>query len=122
MAGKAGELAPQDPMNRVTTNTARTRSKGRALSSGVFVSQLDRLRCCLIPLAGSRLSSSDSTELTTISVGVMETQLAVIGGGPGGYAAAFLAADLGVEVPLVHDEPRLGGGCPRRPGIPPRAR
>jgi len=33
------------------------------------------------------------------------TQLAVIGGGPGGYAAAFYAADLGVQVTLVDMEP-----------------
>ena len=41
----------------------------------------------------------------------METQLVVLGGGPGGYAAAFLAADLGMEVTLVEAEPRLGGIC-----------
>jgi dihydrolipoamide dehydrogenase len=29
-----------------------------------------------------------------------QTQLVVIGGGPGGYAAAFLAADLGIETTL----------------------
>ena len=29
------------------------------------------------------------------------TQVAVIGGGPGGYAAAFLAADLGLQVMLI---------------------
>ena len=29
-----------------------------------------------------------------------KTQLAVIGGGPGGYTAAFLAADMGMEVTL----------------------
>ena len=39
----------------------------------------------------------------------METQLVVIGGGPGGYAAAFLAADMGMNVTLVEAEPRLGG-------------
>ena len=34
----------------------------------------------------------------------MHTQLAVLGGGPGGYAAAFMAADLGAEVTLVEAE------------------
>jgi dihydrolipoamide dehydrogenase len=51
----------------------------------------------------------------------MNTQLVVIGGGPGGYAAAFLAADLGMEVTLVDLEPRLGGCCLLRGCIPSKA-
>ena len=39
------------------------------------------------------------------------TQLAVIGGGPGGYAAAFLAADLGMQVALIDQEAHPGGVC-----------
>ncbi len=39
------------------------------------------------------------------------TQVAVIGGGPGGYAAAFMAADLGLRVALVDLEPNPGGVC-----------
>jgi dihydrolipoamide dehydrogenase len=51
----------------------------------------------------------------------METQLVIIGGGPGGYAAAFLAADLGMQVALVDAEPRLGGVCLLRGCIPSKA-
>ena len=51
----------------------------------------------------------------------METQLVVLGGGPGGYAAAFLAADLGMQVTLVDAEPRLGGVCLLRGCIPSKA-
>ncbi len=51
----------------------------------------------------------------------MNTQLAVLGGGPGGYAAAFLAADLGMQVTLVDMEPRLGGVCLLRGCIPSKA-
>ena len=51
----------------------------------------------------------------------MDTQLVVIGGGPGGYAAAFLAADLGMKVTLVDLEPRLGGVCLLRGCIPSKA-
>lgn len=51
----------------------------------------------------------------------MNTQLVVLGGGPGGYAAAFLAADLGVQVALVDLEPRLGGVCLLRGCIPSKA-
>jgi dihydrolipoamide dehydrogenase len=51
----------------------------------------------------------------------MDTELAVIGGGPGGYAAAFLAADLGIRVVLVDQEARLGGVCLLRGCIPSKA-
>ena len=51
----------------------------------------------------------------------MKTQLCVLGGGPGGYAAAFLAADLGMQVTLVDQESRLGGVCLLRGCIPSKA-
>jgi dihydrolipoamide dehydrogenase len=47
-----------------------------------------------------------------------ETELLVIGGGPGGYAAAFRAADLGMEVTMVDVESRPGGECLFRGCIP----
>ena len=47
--------------------------------------------------------------------------IAVIGGGPGGYAAAFLAADLGVKVTLIDAEPNPGGVCLYRGCIPSKA-
>jgi dihydrolipoamide dehydrogenase len=52
---------------------------------------------------------------------VERTGLVVIGGGPGGYAAAFRAADLGLEVTLVDAEARLGGVCLLRGCIPSKA-
>ena len=51
----------------------------------------------------------------------MQTQLVVIGGGPGGYAAAFLAADEGMNVVIVESEGRLGGTCLIRGCIPSKA-
>ncbi len=47
--------------------------------------------------------------------------IAVIGGGPGGYAAAFLAADLGLKVTLVDPELNPGGVCLYRGCIPSKA-
>jgi len=49
------------------------------------------------------------------------TQLVVIGGGPGGYAAAFHAADMGMQVTLVDMEPNPGGVCLYRGCIPSKA-
>jgi dihydrolipoamide dehydrogenase len=47
--------------------------------------------------------------------------LVVIGGGPGGYAAAFHAADLGLHTALVEEDARLGGVCLLRGCIPSKA-
>jgi dihydrolipoamide dehydrogenase len=49
------------------------------------------------------------------------TQLVVIGAGPGGYAAAFYAADLGMQVTLVDSGENPGGVCLYRGCIPSKA-
>ena len=49
------------------------------------------------------------------------TQLAVLGAGPGGYAAAFYAADLGMQVTLIDAEKNPGGVCLYRGCIPSKA-
>ena len=51
----------------------------------------------------------------------MTSQLVVIGGGPGGYPAAFLAADLGMKVTMIDQEPNPGGVCLYRGCIPSKA-
>jgi len=48
-------------------------------------------------------------------------ELVVIGGGPGGYPAAFDAADRGMDVTLVNDEAIPGGVCLHRGCIPSKA-
>jgi len=50
-----------------------------------------------------------------------ETQLLVLGAGPGGYTAAFRAADLGIKVTLVERWPMLGGVCLNVGCIPSKA-
>jgi dihydrolipoamide dehydrogenase len=51
----------------------------------------------------------------------LKTELAVVGAGPGGYAAAFYAADKGKKVILVEHDKRLGGVCLNRGCIPSKA-
>lgn len=51
----------------------------------------------------------------------MHAPVVVLGGGPGGYAAAFMAADQGLDVTLVEMESRLGGTCLLRGCIPSKA-
>ena len=53
--------------------------------------------------------------------GSKTTEIAVIGAGPGGYAAAFRAADLGKRVLLIDQDPQLGGVCLNRGCIPSKA-
>jgi len=49
------------------------------------------------------------------------TQVAIIGAGPGGYPAAFLSADLGLEVTIIDPEDNPGGVCLYRGCIPSKA-
>jgi dihydrolipoamide dehydrogenase len=51
----------------------------------------------------------------------MATRVVVVGAGPGGYAAAFYAADLGMQVTLVDPEKNPGGVCLYRGCIPSKA-
>lgn len=50
-----------------------------------------------------------------------KAEVIVIGGGPGGYAAAFYAADKGKKVVLIEQEKNLGGVCLNRGCIPSKA-
>jgi dihydrolipoamide dehydrogenase len=60
--------------------------------------------------------ASEQTQEST-----QKLRLAVVGGGPGGYAAAFLAADLGMQVTLIDPELNPGGVCLYRGCIPSKA-
>ena len=50
-----------------------------------------------------------------------EKNILIVGGGPGGYTAAFLAADLGMKVTLIDANPKPGGVCLHRGCIPSKA-
>ena len=54
-------------------------------------------------------------------VAPVKTDVVVVGAGPGGYAAAFYAADKGKRVVLVEQDARLGGVCLNRGCIPSKA-
>ena len=51
----------------------------------------------------------------------MQADLVVLGAGPGGYTAAFRAADLGLKVTLIERSPTLGGVCLNVGCIPSKA-
>ena len=54
-------------------------------------------------------------------MGKNKAKLVVIGSGPGGYTAAFRAADLGLDVTLIEKDAKLGGVCLNRGCIPSKA-
>jgi len=64
------------------------------------------------PLTETRNGNSEDTR---------KLRVAVVGGGPGGYAAAFLAADLAMQVTLIDPEVNPGGVCLYRGCIPSKA-
>ena len=55
------------------------------------------------------------------SIDLMEVDVAVLGGGPGGYTAAIRAAQLGAKTACIEKEPELGGTCLRVGCIPTKA-
>src|SRR4030095_16540309 len=66
----------------------------------------------------ARSTSIDRKRLRSDS---MDVDVAVLGGGPGGYTAAIRAAQLGARVACIELEPELGGTCLRIGCIPTKA-
>ncbi|WP_349258723.1 dihydrolipoyl dehydrogenase [Steroidobacter sp.] len=73
------------------------------------------------PAAASSAQTSAAPAATSVSGGSYDFDMVVIGAGPGGYTAAFRAADLGMKVALVERWPQLGGVCLNVGCIPSKA-
>ncbi len=73
------------------------------------------------PTARTKASQPAVPERTSTQGDDSEFDLAVLGSGPGGYTAAFRAADLGLRVALVERYPTLGGVCLNVGCIPSKA-
>ncbi len=71
--------------------------------------------------AGASAGETAATAAATVDGAADRVDLVVLGAGPGGYAAAFRAADLGLEVVLVERHERLGGVCLNVGCIPSKA-
>ena len=72
--------------------------------------------------APAATAPAPNTQAATSSSGAdMQTEVVVIGAGPGGYTAAFRAADLGKSVVLIERYPDLGGVCLNVGCIPSKA-
>ncbi len=73
------------------------------------------------PSAAPPRLAAPSIETGPIAGVERHTQILVLGAGPGGYTAAFRAADLGLEVTLIERWPTLGGVCLNVGCIPSKA-
>ena len=70
---------------------------------------------------GEERKAESSPAVSAAGGGAVEAEVLVLGAGPGGYTAAFRAADLGKRVVLVERYPRLGGVCLNVGCIPSKA-
>jgi dihydrolipoamide dehydrogenase len=73
------------------------------------------------PAAPTKAAAPKPAPAARAEAGAQKAQLVVIGAGPGGYTAAFRAADLGMRVTLVERESALGGVCLNVGCIPSKA-
>ncbi|MGA0033836.1 MAG: biotin/lipoyl-containing protein, partial [Burkholderiales bacterium] len=73
------------------------------------------------PAAASAAAASTKTDISGIKAD-FHAEVVVLGAGPGGYTAAFRAADLGKKVVLIERYPTLGGVCLNVGCIPSKAR
>jgi dihydrolipoamide dehydrogenase len=73
-----------------------------------------------VPISGATVANAPGAARYQGSVD-LEADLLVLGAGPGGYTAAFRAADLGMNVTLVERGPTLGGVCLNVGCIPSKA-
>ena len=71
--------------------------------------------------AEAKVASSPQAAIESSAIVDADCDLVVIGGGPGGYSAAFRAADLGLKVTLVERYPTIGGVCLNVGCIPSKA-
>src|SRR5260364_226294 len=78
-----------------------------------------RVSCC--PCLYRMIIASSTALPRRAAMKNLECDVLVLGAGPGGYAAAFRAADLGLKTILVEREPTLGGVCLNVGCIPSKA-
>ncbi len=98
--------APAPPAARAASPPAPRTSASRAASS---------------PPPPPRASAPSAAAASVTAQPTFGPRLVVIGSGPGGYTAAFRAADLGLQVTLVERSPTLGGVCLNVGCIPSKA-
>ena len=114
-ASQAGTIVSVDVSvgDRVSTGTAVVTIEATAGETEVPVENIEETRKMSAPeIVATETHEADASH---------SAQLVVIGAGPGGYTAAFRAADLGLDVILIERSPVLGGVCLNVGCIPSKA-
>ncbi|MBM4383988.1 MAG: dihydrolipoyl dehydrogenase [Deltaproteobacteria bacterium] len=91
------------------------------VSEGDAILTLDVAEEGVAAAAPARAASAPAPQTAPAPTDGSRVQLLVLGGGPGGYTAAFRAADLGLSVTLVERDATLGGVCTNVGCIPSKA-
>jgi dihydrolipoamide dehydrogenase len=123
------------PATTAGTVTEVLLKRGDKVSKGSLIARLDAAAAAAAPATASpsvppAASPGDTVRMPAPQTGPGEraagefnrtTQLLVLGAGPGGYTAAFRAADLGLKVTLIERWAELGGVCLNVGCIPSKA-
>lgn len=104
------------PSPQAGTIKTLTVKEGDTVGQGTIVGTIQINETTEAPTAATTKPSTANTTATTDAV-----EMLVIGAGPGGYTAAFRAADLGMQTTLIERYDRLGGVCLNVGCIPSKA-
>jgi len=98
-------------------------AEGDLVSQGtvIMVFELATAKATAAPVAAPTAPVATSATGSATGPGDIHGEVVVLGSGPGGYTAAFRAADLGKEVVLIEKNPTLGGVCLNVGCIPSKA-
>ena len=106
------------------TNTVRAEPVEASANPSTSSGRTDMAyKTIITPIAGVNTASAATTSIASNYIGAvdLDCDLMVLGGGPGGYSAAFRAADLGLKVVLVERYATIGGVCLNVGCIPSKA-
>ena len=109
-AAQGGAAQPGGAGESASVPASASQSASARTGQGAAVPQPGSGRAAAVPQAGSYSGQAD-----------LQCDVLVLGAGPGGYSAAFRAADLGLKVVLVERYPTLGGVCLNVGCIPSKA-
>ncbi|MGB7396367.1 MAG: dihydrolipoyl dehydrogenase [Candidatus Macondimonas sp.] len=117
----ASKSAPADaPTKEPQTDAAPEPSAAAGAKAPVSTPKAQETAAGKPPPAAQTQTGEPAPQRAAPSDGAGKSLL-VIGGGPGGYTAAFRAADLGMNVTLIERDPMLGGVCLNVGCIPSKA-
>ena len=117
-APRAGAKAPSPPAQGAHAGASAEKATGAAAGADASAEARQPPTAPSAPAAASAPSAADAKAAAQPTFG---PRVVVIGAGPGGYTAAFRAADLGLQVTLVERWPTLGGVCLNVGCIPSKA-